>query len=34
MCDKDRSECVHKKMHDSLGNDKVIGDLDDKHKSK
>ena len=34
MCDKDRSECIHKRMHDLLGDDKVVGDLDDKRKSK
>jgi hypothetical protein len=33
MCNKDRSECVHKGMHELLGDDKVVGDLNDKHKS-
>ena len=34
MCKKDRSECVHKRTNDLSGDDKVVGDLDGKHKSK
>ena len=33
-CDKDRSECTHKKNHDISGDEKVVGDIDDKYKSK
>lgn len=32
MCEKDRSKCVHKKMHESFGDNKVVGDIDDKRK--
>lgn len=32
MCNKDRSECVHKKMNESFGDNKVVGDIDDKRK--
>lgn len=34
MCNRGRSECVHKKMHESFGDNKVVGDLDDKRESK
>lgn len=33
MCDKERSQCVHKKLHESFGDNKVVGDIDDKRKS-
>ena len=32
MCDKERSECVHKKMHESCGENKDVGDINDKRK--
>ena len=32
MCSKDRSECVHKKIHESFGDNKVVGDINDKRK--
>lgn len=33
MCNKDRSECVHKKMHESFGDKELVGDINDKRKS-
>ena len=33
ICNKDRSECVHKRMHEIFGDEKTEGDIDDKRKS-
>lgn len=33
MCDKERSQCVNKKLHESFGDNKVVGDINDKRKS-